>query len=101
MEEADLILVMTAAHKKAVLQLAPQAAGKVHTVAELAGGEGDIADPFGGSVARYLETARELQAHLKEIARRLQENGQARQKNAASQEKTGGGEVKDENSTGQ
>ena len=98
---ADLILVMTAAHKKVVLSLVPQAAGKVYTVAELAGAAGDIADPFGGSVALYLEVARELQTHLKTIAKLLKANGLPRRESAPGKEAAGRGEVKDENSTGQ
>jgi len=100
-ERADLVLVMTGAHKKAVLSLVPQAAGKVYTVAELAGAEGDIADPFGGSVALYLEVARELQTHLKTIAKLLKANGLPRRESAPGKEAAGRREVKDENSTGQ
>ena len=45
---ADLILVMTAAHKAGVIGLFPEAADKTMTLLEYAGfGAGDIADPYG------------------------------------------------------
>lgn len=57
---SDIILTMTAAHKRAVADMAPEAAGRVHTLAEFAGAAGDVADPFGGSAAEYAACADEL-----------------------------------------
>jgi len=52
-QAADLILTMTKAHKNTVLSFMPEAAEKVYTLAEFAGVEQDIADPFGGSDEIY------------------------------------------------
>ncbi len=58
---ADVILTMTAAHKRAVADMFPETAGKVHTLAEYAGEEGDVADPFGGSAERYEACAADME----------------------------------------
>lgn len=56
-EKSDLILVMTPAHKMVLEQSAP---GKTYTLCEYAGVDGDIPDPFGGSVGDYEECAQKL-----------------------------------------
>jgi protein arginine phosphatase len=53
---------MTFSHKMAILQQYPQLGQKVFTLKEYSG-EGfnpDVADPYGGSLAMYEETFREL-----------------------------------------
>ena len=58
-EEADLILAMTHAHKAAILEKFPAAFDKTHTLAEYAGfGNGDVSDPCGLEEAVYFETFR-------------------------------------------
>jgi protein-tyrosine-phosphatase len=57
---ADIVLTMTASHKRAVVELAPQAADKVYTLAEYAGAETDVSDPFGGSPEVYQACADEI-----------------------------------------
>ncbi|MBS3897377.1 MAG: low molecular weight protein arginine phosphatase [Dethiobacter sp.] len=57
---AELVLVMTAGHKTALLSGAGGYKYKVYTVKEYVGREGDVADPFGGGLASYRQTAREL-----------------------------------------
>jgi protein-tyrosine phosphatase len=52
-QAADIVLTMTESHKRAVAGLAPEAAGKVYTLAEYAGEEQDVPDPFGGSEDVY------------------------------------------------
>ena len=52
-EYADLILTMTIGHKMAVLSAFPYSEGKVFTLAEYSGENGDVADPYGGSVDMY------------------------------------------------
>ena len=54
--EADVILTMTASHKAAFSGLE-----KVFTVTDFFGGEGDIIDPYGGSMDIYRETFRQLE----------------------------------------
>lgn len=57
---ADLILTMTRAHKSAILNAVPEAKDKVYTLAEYAGKDIDVADPFGGSDEVYAMTATQI-----------------------------------------
>lgn len=65
---ADVILVMTAAHKQLIESVAK---GKAYTLLEYAGGEGDISDPFGGDAEEYEKTASEIYDALVDIAEKL------------------------------
>lgn len=60
---ADLILTMTGSHKNVIVQQYPETTGKVFTLKEFTGEayDVDVVDPFGGSVAIYQETFRELE----------------------------------------
>ena len=64
LQNADLILTMTQAHKRAAAGMAPGLAGKIYTLAELAGQAGDVADPYGGSEVQYRNCARQIQQYL-------------------------------------
>lgn len=64
--EADRILTMTAAHRDLVLRVAPEAAGRTSVLDD----DGDIADPFGGTLADYRVTAEQIKTAL---LRRLRE----------------------------
>lgn len=66
--ENDVILTMTEAHKKIIETLAPK---KVFTIAEYAGGNGEVSDPFGGDLCDYRETAEEIYDFLTDIAERI------------------------------
>lgn len=59
---ADLILTMTSSHKIAILQQYPGASTKVFTLKEYSGERfnPDVVDPYGGSLAMYEQTFREL-----------------------------------------
>ncbi|MEW6572658.1 MAG: low molecular weight protein arginine phosphatase [Bacillota bacterium] len=59
-QEADLILTMTARHKAAVLETAPDAKDKVFTINEYAGFTGDIPDPIGKPLFFYRQYAEEI-----------------------------------------
>jgi len=61
---ADVVLTMTAAHKRAVAAMLPEAAGKVYTLAEYAGEEADVADPIGGDEEVYERCAAEIERLL-------------------------------------
>lgn len=50
---ADLILTMTVSHKTYLLQLFPEASGKVSTLAEYSEENQEVVDPFGGNLAEY------------------------------------------------
>ena len=65
---ADVILVMTEAHKQLIGSVAK---GKVYTLTEYAGGEGDISDPYGGDAEEYERTASEIYDALVDIAEKL------------------------------
>jgi len=69
--EADLIFVMTPAHLEQVKQMGGR--GKAHLLDEYASGaesEG-IADPFGGELSGYRDTADALERHLEKLFDRL------------------------------
>lgn len=63
LKQADLVLTMTAAHKRAAAGMAPGLTGKIYTLSEFADMPGEVADPFGGSEADYRRCA----AQLKEL----------------------------------
>ena len=65
---ADVILVMTDAHKMLIESMAKE---KVFTLLEFAGDEGDISDPYGGDMDEYEETAEEIYDSLVYIAEKL------------------------------
>ncbi|MDI3280582.1 MAG: low molecular weight protein arginine phosphatase [Bacillota bacterium] len=69
---ATLILTMTAEHKARLLSLDPQAAGKVFTLKEFAGEEGEVEDPVGGGLETYERCAAELEELLRKIMPKLQ-----------------------------
>ncbi len=52
-DEADLILVMTRAHKSDITQRFARAGDKLYLLSEMIGKHDDIADPHGGELADY------------------------------------------------
>jgi protein-tyrosine phosphatase len=73
-EWADLILTMTGSHKSAILGIFPESAAKLFTLKEFAGDTPlqDVADPYGGTLAMYRETFRELEKLIKQVVERLE-----------------------------
>lgn len=68
-EEADLLLTMSASHKRA---LSGAAEGKVFTLKEFALGEGgDIRDPFGGDEQDYINCLEEIICCIDSMKERL------------------------------
>jgi protein-tyrosine-phosphatase len=70
--EADLIFVMTPGHLEQVVQLGGR--GKVHVIDEYASGVQNgagVADPYGGDLDAYRETADALERHLERLFDRL------------------------------
>lgn len=65
-QEADVIFAMTETHRRAVLEMAPGAADKVHRLDP----QGDVEDPMGSDATAYQRTAeiirRRLEQRLKE-----------------------------------
>jgi len=60
-QQADVILTMTAAHRAAVLAQFPEAGGRV---AMLSPDRRDVIDPIGGSLDTYRSCATQIRAHL-------------------------------------
>ncbi len=70
--DADLILTMTAEHKKMLEKICP--AEKLFTLKEYCTGEGgSIADPFGQSPAVYMECAEEIIDCVNKLAEKIKE----------------------------
>ncbi|GAV24180.1 protein-tyrosine-phosphatase [Carboxydothermus islandicus] len=74
-QQADLILTMGKGHKEALLQLYPDLENKVYTLKEYVGEEGDVADPFGGDIEVYRQTAQELKELIQKLIARLEKEG--------------------------
>lgn len=55
-QQAEMILCMTSAHRKAVVDMIPSAEGKTYCLDPA----GDIADPIGGELSVYLDCARRI-----------------------------------------
>ena len=69
-EGADLILAMTAEHKRMLEKICPQ--DKLYTVKGYClGVDGDISDPFGQSPSVYLECAEEIADCVIKLAEKL------------------------------
>jgi protein-tyrosine-phosphatase len=74
-EWADLILTMTSSHKMAILQQHPHVGQKVFTLKEFSGEgfQSDVVDPYGGSLAMYEQTFRELDELIDKVIGKLKE----------------------------
>jgi protein arginine phosphatase len=74
-EWADLILTMTGSHKSAILGNFPESAAKLFTLKEFAGEIPlqDVADPYGGTLAMYRETFRELEELIEQVIEKLEQ----------------------------
>ncbi|MDY3971953.1 MAG: low molecular weight protein arginine phosphatase [Clostridia bacterium] len=67
-KQCDLILTMTQAHKQI---LEPMAKGKVYTLMEYVGSQGDVQDPYGGDLEEYEECAQEIYDALVDVAEKI------------------------------
>lgn len=57
LNDADLILTMTEGHRAYITRYYPKTADKVFSLAEYAGLNGDVQDPFGGDSREYIACA--------------------------------------------
>ncbi|GAV22196.1 low molecular weight protein arginine phosphatase [Carboxydothermus pertinax] len=80
--EADLILTMSRGHKEALLQLFPDLGNKVYTLKEYVGEEGDVADPFGGDIEVYRQTALELKQLILKLIAKIEAKGAEEDENS-------------------
>lgn len=89
---ADVILVMTGGHRRQVLQAWPEAAGKTHLLAELAGrGKVDVPDPVGQEIAVYEATADRLEQDLRKIVQQWKRDESGRKSMRKGELPEGGG----------
>ncbi|MGI6433884.1 MAG: low molecular weight protein arginine phosphatase [Syntrophomonadaceae bacterium] len=71
-EEADVVLTMTASHRRCILDQCMQQGDKVYTLAEFAEDrEADILDPFGMDEVKYIESAAEIKRLLDKIVDKM------------------------------
>lgn len=61
-EEMDLILCMTQNHKNSLNLIYPNLQNKIFLIKEYIGLNGDIADPYGGTLDTYSKCAKELES---------------------------------------
>ncbi len=76
MSWSDLVLTMTAGHKAYILQAFPDNSHKVFTLKEYIGvpGDYDIADPYGGNLHVYRDSAAEIDMALNKLYEKLTSN---------------------------
>jgi protein-tyrosine-phosphatase len=74
-EEADLVLTMTAGHRREVLRLCPEASARVFVLSEYAGLKGDVVDPYGGGLDAYRRAADQIETLVALAVDRLLANG--------------------------
>lgn len=74
LEEADLVLTMTLAHKHSILSVYPSFSSKIYTLKEYIGESGDIQDPFGGNVEVYRACAGEIKRVIDRLFSKLKES---------------------------
>lgn len=83
-DQADLILAMTASHRDELRRRFPHKAAAIHTLKGYAGAEDgseDVEDPFGGDDQRYRAAAEEIRRLLEKLLNRWeQEQKQAGEK---------------------
>lgn len=65
LSQFDVIVVMTLDHKRTLIEQFPSITNRINLLRELGGGRGDFADPIGGSLETYRDTANELETLLR------------------------------------
>jgi len=70
-DTADLILVMTRAHRESLAAEFPDAASKIYLLSEMIGRSYDIADPYSASPAYYAYCADELETIIEQGYERI------------------------------
>ena len=74
-ENADLILTMTRAHKLAILTSSADCSGKLYTLCEYAGDENsDVTDPYGGSLDDYRACRDNLKQLIVKVIDKIEED---------------------------
>ncbi len=73
LKQFDLTMVMEQEHKTVLQDQNPQLADRIYLMREIAGQEGDFADPVGGSLERYRSAADELGMLMRDGIDRIDE----------------------------
>ncbi|MCU9613309.1 low molecular weight protein arginine phosphatase [Caldibacillus lycopersici] len=69
---ANIILTMTNSHKNYIIQQYPETNAKVYTIKEFVeNDQGDVFDPYGGSLQNYRQTFNELQQLIDKLIIKL------------------------------
>jgi protein-tyrosine-phosphatase len=78
LDSADIVLTMTQGHKRVVVDMAPNVAGRVFTLKEFVADDRgptqampDISDPFGGPAEHYREVADEIETALDRLIEKI------------------------------
>ena len=71
LEEAAYVLAMTSGIKKMLAESFPEFSGKIFTVSEFAGVDGEITDPYGGDMSVYKDTFVQLKRCTRNIMEKL------------------------------
>jgi protein-tyrosine phosphatase len=74
-EQFPLVLVMTDEHRRDLLSRYPALPGRVYLLAEMAGTECDVEDPYGEGVQFYARTTEQIRGYLVAGLGRMQELG--------------------------
>lgn len=74
-DENTLILTMTNSHKRKIMDTYPNAKN-VYTIKEYAGENGDVMDPYGGSLVDYEECYIELARLVKKTVYKINEDNE-------------------------
>ena len=71
LREVDLVLTMTTYMKDIIINNLPEFSGKVYSLREYVGKEGDIVDPFGGNVDVYSQTFEMLKEDISSLLEKI------------------------------
>ena len=69
---ADVVLTMTVGQKEHLLSLAPELQGKVFTLPEFVGANGEVPDPYGTMRAAYRKVRDQLAELVAKLVKKLQ-----------------------------
>jgi protein-tyrosine phosphatase len=69
---ADVVLTMTVGQKEHLLSLAPELQGKVFTLTEFVGANGEVPDPYGTMRAAYRKVRDQLAELVAKLVKKLQ-----------------------------
>jgi protein-tyrosine-phosphatase len=74
LESSDLVLTMTEAHRFSILSKYPSMKDKVFTLMECIGENKEVSDPFGGDIATYRSTAKQLKEAIEKLFIKIMES---------------------------